>query len=181
VSERARYRLTGAVFLIALAAILLPMVFDGTGVEQDGLQGEPFEVSGDDVTEVEIPAPTLDEAKLAAATEVRQSVDDEGFDRATGLRIGEPALRQEEGSSRVPIDAWAVQVASFSEHANAEKFKDRLRQDGYAAFLSETKGTAGRSTRVAVGPFIERPEAERLRGEIARRYDAQAIVVRFEP
>jgi DedD protein len=74
-----------------------------------------------------------------------------------------------------------VQVASFSEQTNAVNLRDRLRADGYAAFLSESKRGNGRSTRVAVGPVIERSEAERLRGELAGRYAAQAIVVRFEP
>jgi DedD protein len=187
-TDRTRYRLTGAIFLLALAAIVLPMLFDGAGIE-DGAVAPPDDVPDELMVEAaatpagsfELGAPTLDEDALARAEELRESVDDEGFDRASGVRIGEPALRPEGSTSKAPIESWAVQVASFSEHANAEKFRDRLRSDGYAAFLAETKRGTGRSTRVAVGPLIERDAAGRLRDELATRYDAQAIVVRFEP
>lgn len=176
-TERMRYRLTGAIFLIALAVIALPMLFDGAGIEPDALPPMP---PVEAVTE-EVEAPVLDEDALAEAVELREGVDDEGFDREAGTRIGEPALVDADASSDAPVESWAVQVASFSEQTNAVNLRDRLRADGYAAFLSESKRGNGRSTRVAVGPVIERSEAERLRGELAGRYAAQALVVRFEP
>lgn len=175
-TERARHRLTGAIFLIALAAVLVPMLFDGPREAPPPLP--PLEAEAIDTAEVA--APKIDEAALAEAEALRERVDDEGFDVETGVRVGEPTLADADAPAAAPAEAWAIQVASFSEHANAVKLRDRLLADGYAAFLSERKSGTGRSTRVAVGPLIERTEAERLRTELGERYKASALVVRFE-
>ena len=40
-TDRTRYRLTGSIFLIAVAAVVLPMLFDGAGVEPMHLEPLP--------------------------------------------------------------------------------------------------------------------------------------------
>jgi DedD protein len=175
-SERTRYRLTGGILLISLAGILLPMLFDGAGVAT--VEVPPVTPVATD--SVEITAPALDEKALAEATALRERIDDDGFDADTGTRLGEPRLTSVDEAPTAPVDAWAVQLASFSDHSNAVAMLDQLRKDGYAGLLSEVKSGTARSTRVAVGPIIERDEAERLKTELAQRYSADALVVRLD-
>ncbi len=175
-TDTTRYRVTGAVFLIAVGVIFLPMLFDGAGLESppmDPLDGEPSAVA-------EVAAPVLDEDGLAEADEMRARLDDAAFDRRTGSRLGDPQLTDADSKSKVPVESWAVQLASFSDRDKAVALRDRLHRDGYASLLSDVKRVAGVSTRVAVGPVMQRAEADRLAAELSKRYDTDTLVVRFD-
>jgi DedD protein len=176
VIERSRYRLTGAIFLVALAVILLPMLFDGAGVRRSAIA--PVEQIEPDPTPVT--PPKLDDKALAEASAERERVDDEGFDADTGVRVAEPQLKSPEEPQKAPVEAWAVQLASFGDATKATGLRDQLRKDGYSAILSVAKKGNAKITRVAVGPLVERAEADKLREELARRYAKDAIVVRFD-
>ena len=56
--------------------------------------------------------------------------------------------------------AWIIQIGAFSQQANGESVRDRLRRDGFKAYSStESDGL----TRVYVGPEVSEAEAERVR------------------
>jgi rare lipoprotein A len=56
-----------------------------------------------------------------------------------------------------PSGRWAVQIGSFAEISRAERHAERVRGTGRPAFLEPYRGL----TRVKVGPFDSREEAER--------------------
>lgn len=162
VSEQTRYRVTGSLFLLAIAVILFPMLFDGAGLEP--LEIEPLNVAKEvpDVPSRIDQAPESD--FVARADALRASVDDQGFqDEVEGTRMGEPVLSEPDASTRV----WAVQVASFGEEENALKLRDRLRSDEKAAFISTVRHNNVTLRRVAIGPLLDRDEADDLRDELA--------------
>ena len=174
-TQRNRYRLTGAIFLIAVAAVALPVVFDGEGVAPMHLEALPrptLEVS----TEMP-PKPDVTPA-LEARRELQAAIDEDGYARDTGTRIGDPVLLPEEADLDLK---WAVQVASFAEHDNATEHRNRLLADNYAAFLSNVKHNGAMATRVAVGPFVNRDDALRAKEELDGRYGIDAVVVKFSP
>ena len=182
-SDRTRYRVTGTVFLIALAAILFPMLFDGDGLEP--LELPPLPEQAIDVSALEEvrdePVPDF-APMIAARDEMLAETDEEGYKRETGVRIGEPVLVEEDEPIEMPADAWAVQVGSFAEHARAVALRDRLRSDGYDALFSSVKEATeepDKLTRVAVGPMIDRDDADRLKSELSERYGMEGMVVRF--
>jgi len=175
-AERARYRVTGAVFLIAVAIIVLPMLLDGAGIESPPAPVLP-----------PAPAPTaapevaaISASDLAPAEALRRRVDDAGFDSATATRLGDPVLAPaDQPAAEAMPQAWGIQVASFADRANAVALRDRLRGDGYQSVLSEVKGLTGTATRVAIGPIIDRADAVKLEHEVEKRYGLDAIVVLF--
>ena len=174
-TERNRYRLTGTIFLIAVAAVVLPMLFDGEGVapmQLDPLPPAEFQVELDDAPPPDI-APALE-----AREELKAVIDEDGYAIDTGTRIGEPTLLEEEQGEAADLK-WAVQVAAFAQSENATALRDKLLGDGYAAFRSNVKRQGEITTRVAVGPLINRDDAERLMTELNKRYEFSAVVVRF--
>ena len=174
-TERNRYRLTGTIFLIAVAAVVLPMLFDGEGVAPMQLDPVPpaeFEVERDD-----LPPPDMTPA-LEAREDLKAAIDEDGYAVDTGTRVGEPTLLDEEREETSELK-WAVQVAAFMQSENATALRDKLLGDGYAAFLSNVKRHGEITTRVAVGPFINRDDAERLMAELNERYEFTAMIVRF--
>ena len=186
--KKTRYRLTGTIFLIAVAAVVLPMLFDGEGAAEIELPPVPpaeFSVERD-----QTPPPDMS-AALEARRELKEAIDEDGYATDTGTRIGEPVLlpadeakgkAEDKPDPARPDDAkWAVQVASFSQVENATGQRDSLLADGYAAFLSNVKREGEITTRVAVGPLINRDDADRLKAELDERYQFDAVVVRFSP
>ena len=160
--EQTRYRVTGSLFLLAIAVILFPMLFDGAGLA-------PLEIEPLDVPEVVPDVPDRAEKApqsdfMARADALRESVDEGGFQAdAAGTRMGEPVLTEPDETTRV----WAVQVASFGEEDNALKLRDELRLNDKEAFISTVRQDGDILRRVAVGPLLDQAEAEGLRDELA--------------
>ncbi len=196
-TDRTRYRVTGGVFLIAVAFIVLPMLFDGRGLAPLELPAvapderatatpvRPVQTSGESL---------VDRQVLTEAEALRQAVDEDGYLSETGTRIGDPVLTREpvratalsddDAASSIEVDldgSWAVQLASFSDRANAVALRDRLRADGYQAVLSDARQGSVSSTRVAIGPIISRDDAINLQHELSDRYQLAPIVVEFSP
>lgn len=191
--EETRYRVTGSLFLLALAVICLPMLLDGAGVPARELPDVELPAPPAGTTAVPgaaasepAEAPPLPEGPGAGASPsarsdlvarieaLREQVDPEGY-MPDGTRFGEPVLSPEQADTEV----WAIQVASFARGGNAEGFRDRLRQDGYEAFISTVKADDQVLRRVAVGPMLDRERADSLRGELSTRYDVQARLMQF--
>ncbi|MGE0100483.1 MAG: SPOR domain-containing protein [Hydrogenophaga sp.] len=70
-----------------------------------------------------------------------------------------PALSGPAASPSVPR-AFAINVGLFADPANAEKAHARLLQEGLPAFTQTVEMPKGVRTRVRVGPFVSRAEAE---------------------
>ncbi|MDE0064120.1 MAG: SPOR domain-containing protein [Gammaproteobacteria bacterium] len=173
-TEQTRYRITGSLFLLALAVIFLPMLFDGDGVP--GVVVAPVDVDfvPEAVQRFEEAAPASDFAERVA--ELRQEVDEQGFHLETGTRIGEPVLSVPDDAT----DAWAVQLASFARQENAMDLRDKLRADGFEAFVTSYRPPGGDVlNRVAVGPFLDVSRAERLQRELSQRYEVEARIMAF--
>ena len=175
-TDRTRYRLTGSIFLIAVAAVVLPILFDGAGVEPMHL--EPLQPTGFAVEPDTSPVPDLTPA-LAARSELEAEIDADGFDRRTGTRVGEARLLPDDETAGDL--KWAVQVASFERREYALARRNALLADGYEAFLSDAKRDGRITTRVAIGPLVGHEDAVRLKAEVDSRYADAAVVVRFGP
>jgi DedD protein len=173
VKEETRYRVTGSLFLLALAVICLPMLLDGAGLPARELPPMPLAEQLPEVRALEPAAPESD--FVTRVEKLREQVDEDGFLNQSGTRLGEPVLTPAAGRS----DAWAIQVASFAELANAENFRTRLRTDGYEAFISTAKADGKVLNRVAVGPLLDRRRAQTLQEELSARYSVKAQVVSF--
>lgn len=171
--EETRYRVTGSLFLLALAVICLPMLLDGAGLPARDLPELPMQEALPDLPAVVQQAPRDNIAERIEA--LREQTDAEGFMTDTGTRFGEPVLTRADGRT----DVWAVQVASFAEVVNAEAFRERLRGDGYEAFISTARNGGQVVSRVAVGPLLDRERAERLRQELSARYSTSARLMAF--
>ncbi|HCD26596.1 MAG TPA: hypothetical protein DER02_03690 [Gammaproteobacteria bacterium] len=198
--ERVRYRLTGALFLLAVAALLLPMMFDSPAPDYAGIQERTLpklathrpdteaKLSNLDMRQQSQAVPDFDavadSGELVEQTqELRASIDEDGFNTADGTRFGEAVLLEPDANTKF----FAVQAASFSVMSNARGFLQRLRSAGYDAFLSTGKVDAGLSSaltgsqqvmhRVVVGPLLSRSRAEQIRDELQDKLRVEARIV----
>ena len=173
-TEQIRYRITGGLFLLAIAIIFVPMLFDDDGVASVELA--PVDASYQPPA-MEAFEDVVPETDLAARVQaLREEADDQGFHRTTGTRIGEPVLSPPNDETGV----WAIQLGSFSEAGKAAAFRDRLRADGHEAFTSMFKRREGAIMhRVAVGPFLSRERAGNLATDLEDKYGETPKLMAF--
>ncbi len=186
-----KQRMVGALVLIAVAVIFLPMLF----------------TREDETRHVQVEAPS---APQAPATSQHRYCLRNRSPATTRRAISHPRCRSprrrqaSSGSSAVRsgarsgartgsapakpaapagVDAnglsisWSVQLASMSNRANADNLQKTLRTQGYNAYIRTADGV----NRVFVGPLIERAEADRLRDQLDKQQKLKGIVVRFQP
>ncbi|MAR28197.1 MAG: hypothetical protein CMD51_01475 [Gammaproteobacteria bacterium] len=193
--EVTRYRLIGTIFLLSLAAIFLPMIFDAPApslqdiASTSGLEDTQTFEKVDPRAEVESliaqmaqDQQAMDQAfadsKLQEKVEdIRETVDPDGYWVDNGTRFGEPILLP----IREETDVFAVQLATFDEEVNARKLREQLLGDGEEAFISQYKqrGISGEKIRyrVAVGPMLSHTLAKEKRISYSQIYGVEAIVV----
>lgn len=189
-------RMVGALVLIALAVIFVPMLFTrqdelrhvtvdapampaapgGATIEMQPAEvPEPQSVpEGFEIIEEEAPQDT----SPAATAEVSEPAKPiEPMEPAAPAKPLEPAAAEPRlDSNNLPV-SWSIQLASLSNRASAENLQKTLRSQGYNAYIR----TADGMNRVFVGPLVERAEADRLRDQLQRQQKLDGFVVRFKP
>lgn len=79
----------------------------------------------------------------------------------------------------VGLSAWIVQLGSFIDEGNAESLNEKLRKEGYPAFVEPLKKNGKMSYRVRVGPEIKRSEADLLLKRLKEKMKLDGIVVSY--
>jgi DedD protein len=190
-----KQRIVGALVLLALAVIFLPMLLS----RQDELQSvrvdapamprapampqiemqpvivpepQPLPEELQPIAEapppVEVaPAPAPEEPEPEPEPVVAAPAPDSAPTQAPASRLDANSL---------PV-SWSVQLASLSSRTGAETLQKTLRSQGYNAYIRHVDGM----NRVFVGPVIERTEANRLREQLNRQHKLSGFVVRFQP
>ncbi|PBS15239.1 sporulation protein, partial [Lysobacteraceae bacterium NML93-0793] len=78
-----------------------------------------------------------------------------------------PAATPEPATPPATADVgFIVQVGAFSNAADANAMRDRLRSAGITAFTDSVQTDKGRLTRVKAGPVTSRGEAEQLKTRV---------------
>jgi DedD protein len=199
--QQLKQRLVGAVVLVSLAVIFIPIILEGPGEEWTARSNnipQPPPVDFRNAAELPLPAagePAYEEAvnEQAALPEPVPSVPDapepapppvaaaEAAPEEPPARPSPPASRAAEKSgttaSATPASGWYAQVGSFSQHANADGLRDRLVKAGYAAQLQQTDTGKGSSYRVLVGPEKSRAGAEQLLRKLVSDQQLKGLVI----
>lgn len=189
--RRLKQRIVGAAVLLALLVVFLPMLFQRED-EQRPVQVDapPMPVmpavAPAPAEPVTVPEPQAAELPVEATLVAPDaaSVPNPAITAASPSPAAPAAIASEPvpaAPSRLDTDglpvSWTVQLASLSSRARAEELQNRLRKQGFTAYIRMVEGMS----RVFVGPLIERGEAERISAQIARQYKLSPIVVRFQP
>ena len=77
------------------------------------------------------------------------------------------------------VSAWVVQVGSFSSRSSAIGLRDKLRKQGFAAFVESFEATGKPSHRVRIGPETARSRSEKTLAELKKKMKLDGIVVTY--
>jgi len=199
-----KQRMVGALLLVALAVIFLPMLFsrqdEQRQIQVDAptapqvpvlpqVQVEPVAVPQPQVIaqepmpveEVVATQPAPAPAPVAAAVAKPPAPAPKAPAVTPAQTVAQAPAKLDTTQKRIDANglpiSWSVQLVSLSNRASADNLQKTLRNQGYNAYVR----TSGGMNRVFVGPLLERAEADRLRDLLGKQQNLKGFVVRFQP
>ena len=166
----------------ALRADVSPqvVVLDGQGGEQQAAVAAapspaPAAAPGQSAPAAAAPSP---------ATPPRPSVPAANTPAATpapkpAATVAKPQPAPAPATPRAPAASavgWVVQLGAFSNAAEAEALRERMRAAGFSAFVEQVPTDRGSLSRVRVGPVASREAAEQLKAQLAARTGSSGMV-----
>lgn len=175
--KRARRRLIGAIALVTVVAVFLPMALDhepkpvnqdisirippsGSGTFTSKLAPMPDEKPvAKPASDAPVqPAPPVkgDAPKAAAAPVAKPPA--KSAPAPTAADHGEPAAQSAGG--------YVVQVAALNDADKARQMQEQIAAAGVKSYTEVVPIAKGQVTRVRAGPFASRAEAEKIRDQL---------------
>ncbi len=182
---RLKQRLVGAVVLVALAVIFIPMLLSGGREMEMPVFGSNVPDRNEkissihhiDINEVEksqpavVNPPRIPVTKGIAEPEIKPQKESSLVDKLV-------SLGEEEKKPAITKNVWAVQVGSFSRRKNALGLKEKLRKKGFAAFVERLLKDNKATYRVRVGPVASRDKAVALKKKLKQKVKLDGLVVK---
>lgn len=168
-----KQRMIGAVVLITLAIIILPMLLDGSAEDRARVVAQipdppTLKLTAPSVTELELKVEEMEQASAAAMPEL---VVDESPEQ------GAPDEVQLD-ENRLPV-SWSLQVASFRDQDRALKLRADLREAEYQAYIIKGTSEGAEIWRVFIGPMLQRSRVDDIRKKIEDDFQLKGQIVRY--
>jgi DedD protein len=204
--QKLKQRLIGAIILVSLAVIFIPIILEGpddewsprsnnipepprmdygTDMELALPPVETAETVEDEPMEPMEPMESTEPEKPVAAPAVEQQVDRRPAEpEKTALPPAQPATPppaavEKTDSPLVPPPGWYVQVGSFSQKMNAEGLRDRLQAAGHKTRLQAINIGKAQVYRVLVGPADSRASAEQQSSRLVTQQKIKGIIIEY--
>ncbi len=157
-------RLIGAILLVALGVIFIPVLLDGSGFKSRNSRS------------IEVPPepefPPLSEIKLdpVTPTHLKKKTESSANKPASSAPANRTQLKQ-------PTNAFSLQVSTVTIKDNAYDLRDKLRKDGYAAYV-ESRTKNGKTTyRVRIGPELDKSKLKTMKSTVQKKYGLDGFIV----
>lgn len=197
-----KQRLIGAVVLLAIAVIFIPVLFDRntmTPVDTSSqvppmpnIVIDPMVVAEPPVVESPAPEPEAmlnpdDPAVSDIAAEPQAQIAEPQLANPAASSAEKNATKPDEASQAPTLNAsgvpngWLLQVISYSEEPKAKSFRDQLIERGYPAFMRKASTSKGVHYRVYIGPKLDRAEIVKFKREVDKAFQLNTWVVNMTP
>ena len=184
--KRARRRLIGAVALVLLVVIFLPMFLasEPKPLNQNIAINIPPAPAGESATPVVPPpppppsAPAVDSPPGAAPALLKEEVIPEAalpqapapkieaVPKVASAPAPKPAAKPPTPVKLAESDAYLVQLGAFSNAANATSLQKKLEDNKFKVHTELVQAPGGDRTRVRVGPYSNKEAAEKARDRL---------------
>ncbi len=167
--RRARRRLVGAIALVVLAVVVLPIILDQKPrpspqeltVHIPSQDGGPFKTRA--LPPLQAPPAAAPKSELQSAKEAA----DKPAPAGPAVPKKEGAKTQEKARAKTKTaQAFVFQLGVFANPDNAKQVRDRAGSAGIKSYAEQVKGQQGEQTRVRAGPFPSRGSAEKARDKL---------------
>ena len=205
--QKLKQRLVGAIILVSLAVIFIPIILEGPdderaprntsmpeaprmdyGVDMELAlppveTAETGEIENQEYAEPEAPA-AVPAVVPQAATPAEPVKAEPPPAQPLAPPTAEPAPAPAAASKKtdslpVPPPGWYIQVGSFSQRMNAEGLRDRLTAAGHKTRLQAINIGKAQVYRVLVGPTSSRANAEQQNSRLEKQQQIKGIVIEY--
>lgn len=169
-----KQRIIGALVLLAIAIIFVPVFFDQERiVPLDRTTQVPLAPEIEPI-EIEKPiAQNVQEFEPAVPPETMYIPDEERE---------QPDTAEEPKVSEVGVpEGWVLQVASYRHENHAKETRDKLIAEGFSAYTKNVETSKGVMTRLYVGPKLDKTSLLEDKKDIDKKYGVDTILLRYEP
>lgn len=197
-----QHRIVGAVILVILAIIILPIILNEKQLTTQGVGNEITLSEKDSKIYVSRAKDILRAQKMKSKTGSASSIENNTSHPQKDTTKAKPVVSHAEEKAaptnkpdnvvekkkKVSSDSksaqkitkgWIVQIGTYSDPANAKKVRASLVRRGYHVRLEKIKLSKGDATRVRVGPFSDRGKAITTLSHIGRDVGLQGVVLRY--
>ena len=175
-----KQRIVGAVVLVALAVIFIPMLLSGDRENAIPLFGTNIPGKPDEVARVKTLEIKPIQQPPKPRTVVREPIDEHSPKPVQEKKTPEPTKTKPIETSKTVAKttrAWVVQVGSFTKQSNALGLRDKLRKQGYKAFVEKISSKERQVYRVRIGPEIRKENAQKLQQQLKRKLKLDGLVI----
>lgn len=166
--RRARRRLVGAIALVVLVVVVLPIILDQKPrpgpqeltVQIPSQDGGPFKTRVLPPLQA-APAPPSDPPQAA-----KESADKSPPAEAAAAKKESAKAPEKARGKPKTAQAFVFQLGVFANADNAKQVRDRATAAGVKSYTEQVKGQQGEQTRVRAGPFPSRGAAEKARDKL---------------
>jgi DedD protein len=169
VDIKTKQRLVGAVVLVSLLVIFLPMILTGGGEFAPRLGSDAIPEAPEYQFEpLPVPQPIapMPQSIGEAARPESESAAPAANAPATSAPSPAPASPADAAAAKPPVSGWVIQIGSFGDEKNANALSDRLRGKGYTSFVEASRDQGKTVYRVRVGPELTRELAVALQQKL---------------
>ena len=151
----------GAILLVALGVIFIPVFLDGSGFKSRNTRSIelPPEPAFPPLSEIELkrvepvhsrqqPAPAAPQRKPKTGTVTKQNQK-----------------------------AFSLQVSTVTIKENAYDLRDKLRKEGYVAYVETRTNNGKTSYRVRIGPELDKSKLEKMKATIKKEQGLDGFIV----
>lgn len=203
-----KHRILGAIIVVSLAVIFLPMILsDSNAPPRPGAPASRLSETPQPETKVfrmpaaslqSTPAPTTDVgASRPETTASREPVIEPAAPTSAASRpktleqkalnkpISAPPREQvalqgaTKPDTQSKAEGWILQVGTFSSDENAKRLRDRLQKDGFLVNLQNVELKGRKVVRVRVGPFRQKHVAMEARAKIEKEVGLEGVILAY--
>ena len=197
--NKLKQRIVGALVLIALAVVFLPMLFKNEEPVREVVVDAPKIPASTAAPQftadpVALPEPVVDPAaqdwgeivepqeqvavQVTAPAPVAKKIEAVNSMPAPPVTQKPAAVNVAPGidQNNLPV-SWSIQLAKLTNKDNAQALRDTYRQKQYNAYVRSADGTH----RVLIGPLVKQAEAQALCKSLKSREGQECFVVRYQP
>jgi len=191
-----KQRIIGALVLVALGIIFIPVLFDRERIAPvDRVTQIPPEPEKKMLSLPEPPvAPRTPDAELKkeidgrfdiekedAAKQREQAQETEATPTTTPKATPKVGSTENTEKKVEKLGAWVLQVASYESKQRASETLKELEKMDFRGFTRETETSVGKRTRLYVGPNVSKDELEKAKSVIDKKFRVDSLILKFRP
>jgi DedD protein len=185
IRRRGRRRLLGAVTLVLLAVVFVPMILDNEPRPQrtepalnipnrelakplpqpaphaDSAASTPARPAARNATPEKPPAPAQEAARAPGAAPPPSSPS--APPKAAAAVVAAPTAPEAKAAATPKLEGFAVQVGAFRDEARLQQVRQKLEAAGVVHYIERVDSGGAAITRLRAGPFPTREAAENAR------------------